>query len=90
MGLRELEEPVPSQVEGFEVGRRDDRGEPRRSLDIRLFDHLEADHLTLDQSRSTASSRVTHLTYSVTKRRSAVPQGEVPVGQVGSSTGSGA
>jgi dihydrofolate reductase len=56
---------------------------------IRLFDHLDPDHLTLDQSRSTASSRVTHLTYSVTRRRSAVPQGEVPVGQVGSSTAAG-
>ena len=35
---------------------------------IRLFDRLDPDHLTLSQVRSTASTRVTHLTYTVGKR----------------------
>ncbi|MFD5405218.1 dihydrofolate reductase family protein [Streptomyces griseorubiginosus] len=35
---------------------------------IRLFDHVDADRLTLTQSRTDASSRVTHLTYTVGKR----------------------
>ncbi|MFF7757818.1 dihydrofolate reductase family protein [Streptomyces griseorubiginosus] len=35
---------------------------------IRLFDHIDADRLTLTQSRADASSRVTHLTYTVAKR----------------------
>ena len=35
---------------------------------IRLFDRLDPDHLTLSQVRSAASTRVTHLTYTVGKR----------------------
>lgn len=35
---------------------------------IRLFDHVDPDRLTLDQTRADASSRVTHLTYTVGKR----------------------
>ncbi|MFC8429596.1 dihydrofolate reductase family protein [Streptomyces sp. NPDC057253] len=35
---------------------------------IRLFDHIDPDRLTLTQSRADASSRVTHLTYTVEKR----------------------
>ncbi|MFF7047326.1 dihydrofolate reductase family protein [Streptomyces griseorubiginosus] len=35
---------------------------------IRLFDHVDADRLTLTQSHADASSRVTHLTYTVGKR----------------------
>jgi dihydrofolate reductase len=35
---------------------------------IRLFDHVDADRLALDQARADASSRVTHLTYTVGKR----------------------
>jgi dihydrofolate reductase len=35
---------------------------------IRLFDRVDAAHLALDQVRSDASSRVTHLTYTVGKR----------------------
>ncbi|MFF7073656.1 dihydrofolate reductase family protein [Streptomyces pseudovenezuelae] len=38
---------------------------------IRLFDHVDPDRLSLDQTRSDASSRVTHLTYAVAKRRPA-------------------
>jgi len=35
---------------------------------IRLFDHVDPDHLALEQARADASSRVTHLTYTVGKR----------------------
>ncbi|WP_405835650.1 dihydrofolate reductase family protein [Streptomyces sp. NBC_01518] len=35
---------------------------------IRLFDHVDPDRLALDQTRADASSRVTHLTYTVGKR----------------------
>ncbi|MFJ3897461.1 dihydrofolate reductase family protein [Streptomyces sp. NPDC090083] len=35
---------------------------------IRLFDHVDPDRLTLTQSRSEASSRVTHLTCATAKR----------------------
>jgi dihydrofolate reductase len=35
---------------------------------IRLFDRLDPDRLALDQTRTDASSRVTHLTYAVGKR----------------------
>jgi dihydrofolate reductase len=35
---------------------------------IRLFDRIDADRLTLDQTRADASARVTHLTYAVGKR----------------------
>ncbi|MGI5127771.1 dihydrofolate reductase family protein [Pseudonocardia sp. CA-107938] len=35
---------------------------------IRLFDRVDPDRLTLTQLSSTASARVTHLTYTVTKR----------------------
>jgi hypothetical protein len=35
---------------------------------VRLFDHVDADRLALGQVRSDASSRVTHLTYTVGKR----------------------
>jgi dihydrofolate reductase len=35
---------------------------------IRLFDRVDADHLALKQIRTVASSRVTHLTYTVGKR----------------------
>jgi dihydrofolate reductase len=35
---------------------------------IRLFDRVDPDHLSLTQARTTASPRVTHLTYTVTKR----------------------
>ena len=35
---------------------------------IRLFDHVDADRLGLEQVRSVASARVTHLTYAVGKR----------------------
>ncbi|WP_033281025.1 dihydrofolate reductase family protein [Streptomyces sp. NRRL F-525] len=35
---------------------------------IRLFDHVDPDRLALDQTRAYASSRVTHLTYTVGKR----------------------
>src|SRR3954452_22233750 len=35
---------------------------------IRLFDRVDADRLALDQTRTDASSRVTHLTYTVGKR----------------------
>jgi dihydrofolate reductase len=35
---------------------------------IRLFDRLDADHLSLEQVRAVASDRVTHLTYRVGKR----------------------
>ena len=35
---------------------------------IRLFDHLNPDRLALEQARADASSRVTHLTYTVAKR----------------------
>jgi dihydrofolate reductase len=36
---------------------------------IRLFDRVDPDRLALDQVRSDASSRVTHLTYTVAKRQ---------------------
>ncbi|HEX8761813.1 MAG TPA: dihydrofolate reductase family protein [Pseudonocardiaceae bacterium] len=35
---------------------------------IRLFDRVDPDRLALDQARTDASSRVTHLTYTVGKR----------------------
>ena len=35
---------------------------------IRLFDRVDPDRIALDQTRSDASSRVTHLTYTVGKR----------------------
>ncbi|MGW0418055.1 dihydrofolate reductase family protein [Streptomyces sp. NPDC003015] len=35
---------------------------------IRLFDHVNPDRLTLNQTRTDPSSRVTHLTYTVGKR----------------------
>ena len=35
---------------------------------IRLFDRVDPDRLALNQARSDASSRVTHLTYTATKR----------------------
>ena len=35
---------------------------------IRLFDRVDPDRLTLDQTRTHASSRVTHLTYTPSKR----------------------
>jgi dihydrofolate reductase len=35
---------------------------------IRLFDHVDPDRLALDQARTGASSRVTHLTYTAAKR----------------------
>ncbi|MEV6008670.1 dihydrofolate reductase family protein [Streptomyces sp. NPDC051976] len=35
---------------------------------IRLFDHLDPDGITLTQTRTAASSRVTHLTYTVGER----------------------
>jgi dihydrofolate reductase len=35
---------------------------------VRLFDHVDADRLALEQVRSDASSRVAHLTYTVGKR----------------------
>ncbi|WP_328685836.1 dihydrofolate reductase family protein [Streptomyces sp. NBC_01261] len=35
---------------------------------IRLFDHVDPDRLTLNQTRTDTSSRVTHLTYTVGKR----------------------
>lgn len=35
---------------------------------IRLFEHLDPDRLALTQVRTTASTRVTHLTYAVRKR----------------------
>jgi dihydrofolate reductase len=35
---------------------------------IRLFDQVDADRIALDQIRTDASSRVTHLTYAVRKR----------------------
>ncbi|MFF7278126.1 dihydrofolate reductase family protein [Streptomyces griseorubiginosus] len=35
---------------------------------IRLFDHVDPDRLTLTQSRTDGSARVTHLTYTVRKR----------------------
>jgi dihydrofolate reductase len=35
---------------------------------IRLFDHVDPDRLALDQARSDASSRVTHLTYTAKQR----------------------
>jgi hypothetical protein len=35
---------------------------------IRLFDRVDADRLALSQVRATASTRVTHLTYTVGKR----------------------
>ncbi|WP_449352066.1 dihydrofolate reductase family protein [Streptomyces shaanxiensis] len=35
---------------------------------IRLFDHADPDRLTLTQSRTDGSARVTHLTYTVRKR----------------------
>ncbi|MER7638804.1 MULTISPECIES: dihydrofolate reductase family protein [unclassified Streptomyces] len=35
---------------------------------IRLFDHVDPDRLALTQTRSDASSRVTHLTYTTAKR----------------------
>jgi dihydrofolate reductase len=35
---------------------------------IRLFDHVDADRIALEQARADASSRVTHLTYTVAKR----------------------
>jgi dihydrofolate reductase len=42
---------------------------------IRLFDRVDAAHLALAQARTDASSRVTHLTYTVGKREPAFPQG---------------
>lgn len=38
---------------------------------IRLFPHASSDQLTLTQSRTNASPRVTHLTYTLAKRRPA-------------------
>jgi dihydrofolate reductase len=35
---------------------------------IRLFDRVDPDHIALNQARSAASTRVTHLTYTVVKR----------------------
>lgn len=35
---------------------------------IRLFDHVDPDRIALEQTRTDASSRVTHLTYTVRKR----------------------
>jgi dihydrofolate reductase len=35
---------------------------------IRLFDHVDADRLALSQTRSDASQRVTHLTYTTSER----------------------
>ena len=35
---------------------------------IRLFDRVDPAHLALDQVHTAASSRVTHLTYTVGKR----------------------
>ncbi|HZX07561.1 dihydrofolate reductase family protein [Kribbella sp.] len=35
---------------------------------IRLFDHVDADRIALEQVRTDASSHVTHLTYKVSKR----------------------
>lgn len=35
---------------------------------IRLFDHVDAAHIALDQARSESSSRVTHLSYTVRQR----------------------
>ncbi len=35
---------------------------------IRLFDRVDPDRLTLNQVRTAASNRVTHLTYTVSKR----------------------
>jgi dihydrofolate reductase len=35
---------------------------------IRLFDRVDPDRLALDQARTHASSRVTHLTYTAVKR----------------------
>ncbi|WUJ68202.1 dihydrofolate reductase family protein [Kribbella soli] len=35
---------------------------------IRLFDHVDPDRIALDQTRSVASPRVTHLTYTTSKR----------------------
>jgi hypothetical protein len=35
---------------------------------IRLFDRVDPDRLALQQTRADASSRVTHLTYTATKR----------------------
>ena len=35
---------------------------------IRLFDHVDPDRLALQQARSDASARVTHLTYTAAKR----------------------
>ncbi|GAA1611288.1 MULTISPECIES: dihydrofolate reductase family protein [Kribbella] len=35
---------------------------------IRLFDHVDADRIALEQARTDASSQVTHLTYAVSKR----------------------
>jgi hypothetical protein len=35
---------------------------------IRLFERVDADRLVLNQTRSVASTRVTHLTYAVSKR----------------------
>ncbi|WP_419998874.1 dihydrofolate reductase family protein [Streptomyces boninensis] len=35
---------------------------------VRLFDHVDPDRLALEQARSDASSRVTHLTYTSAKR----------------------
>jgi dihydrofolate reductase len=35
---------------------------------IRLFDRVDPDRLALDQARTDASSRVTHLTYTAVKR----------------------
>ncbi|WP_427885632.1 dihydrofolate reductase family protein [Kribbella sp. GL6] len=35
---------------------------------IRLFDHVDADRIALEQIRTDASSQVTHLTYKVSKR----------------------
>ena len=41
---------------------------------IRLFDRVDADRLALAQVRADASSRVTHLTYTVAKREPAFPE----------------
>jgi dihydrofolate reductase len=35
---------------------------------VRLFEHLDPDRVALDQARSDASARVTHLTYTAVKR----------------------
>jgi RibD C-terminal domain len=45
---------------------------------IRLFDRVDPARLALDQARTDASSRVTHLTYTAVKRQPAFPQRAVP------------